>query len=276
MQILGTVWLGSRTAHYDRMRAFAADVLGLDVAQEQPGATVFTLSNGDAFEVFKPADEDHSHFPDHPVPGFLVADVAEARAELEAKGVEFVGEIQRGVPGENWGAAWTHFTAPDGNLYCLVSRHERHPGGRARAFRELRVCLRVADLDAALRTYEDGLGLTAVDTWTHPDGQRGALLAVTPASVELFDDAQWDFVDEHETGTIHGSAFALRAEVDDPRADADRAIAAGAIEAGPLTRVPWDQEVVRVVLHDGVHLSFSRLDDAERAERASERGLLPN
>jgi hypothetical protein len=39
--------------------------------------------------------------------------------------------------------------------------------------------------------------------------------------------------------------------------------------------VPWGQDVVRVALHDGVDLSFSVLDPAERAERSAQRGLLP-
>jgi len=83
MEILGLVWLGSRTSEYKRMRDFVADVLGLDVHMEQQDAVVFGLPNGDAFEVFKPTDTEHSHFS-HPVTGFLVADVDEARRELEA------------------------------------------------------------------------------------------------------------------------------------------------------------------------------------------------
>src|SRR5690625_2384534 len=133
MELLGLVWLGCRTAHYDKMRNFVADVLDLDIAMEQEDAVVFSFPNGDAFEVFKPTDTEHSHF-EHPVVGFLVADVRAAREKLERRGVEFVGEVHRGEPKENWGAEWSHFYAPDGHLYCLVSRFERHPGGLARNF----------------------------------------------------------------------------------------------------------------------------------------------
>lgn len=275
MKILGLVWLGSRTKNYQAMRDFTANVLQLDVSQEQENAVVFGLPNGDAFEVFKPSDEEHSHFT-HPVTAFLVENVDEARAEMESQGVKFVGDIHRGIPGENWGEAWTHFYAPDGNLYCLLSRPERHPGGEARSFHELRVCLKVDDLDAAIRLYEQGLGLKAVDVWEHPSGQRGALLAVCPAAIELFSQEQWDFVDDHEVGKRFDKDFALRIEVDDAQQAADRLVAAGAKQLAPQAHVPWGQDVVRVVVNDDVHLSASVLDDVERVQRSAQRGLLPN
>lgn len=274
MEILGMVWLGSKTKEYTRMRDFAANILGLDVAMEQANAVVFGLPNGDAFEVFKPGDEDHSHFS-HPVTGFLVADVDEARKEMESKGVEFVGEVHRGVAGENWGTAWSHFYAPDGNLYCLVSRAELHPGGQARSFRELRFCLRVDNLEAATAMYEKALGLKAVDVWEHPGGQRGALLAVCPAAIELFSNEQWAFVDEHEVGQQFDQDFALRIEVEDAGPAADALVAAGARQLGPQVHVPWGQDVVRVVMHDNIHMSVSVLDRQEQIERRQQRSLLP-
>lgn len=275
MEVLGLVWLGSRTNEYQRMRDFVADVLELDVHMEQQDAVVFSLPNGDAFEVFKPTDTEHSHFS-HPVTGFLVADVDVARRELEAKGVEFVGEIHRGVAGENWGAAWTHFHAPDGHLYCLVSRHERHPGGVARNFRELRFCMKVDDLDSAIRTYEEGLGMKATDVWEHPGGERGALFAVAPAAIELFSQEQWDFVDQHETGKTFGQDFALRVEADKVETVTEQLIKAGATQLGEKTDVPWGQQVIRLLMHDDVHMSVSVLDPQERVERAAQRALLPD
>lgn len=274
MEILGLVWLGSRTSNYEQMRDFAANVLELDVHMEQTDAVVFGLPNGDAFEVFKPTDTEHSHFS-HPVTGFLVADVDQARRELEAKGVEFVGEVHRGVSGENWGAAWTHFYAPDGNLYCLVSRHERHPGGKARHFRELRFCMKVEDLDSAIRIYEEGLGVKATEVWEHPGGERGALFAVVPAAIELFTQSQWDFVDKHEAAKKFNQPFALRVEVQQAEAVAQKLVDAGAVQMGEKTEVPWGQQVIRLIMHDDVHMSVSELEAGERAERAAQRALLP-
>ena len=54
------------------------------------------------------------------MPLFEVDDVHAARLELEAAGVEIVGE-----PGRDRNWEWIHFRAPDGNLYELASRLPR-------------------------------------------------------------------------------------------------------------------------------------------------------
>ena len=47
-----------------------------------------------------------------------VEDIVATRAEMEAKGVEFIGPT-RSDP-EN-GMDWTHFKAPDGHVYGLTT-----------------------------------------------------------------------------------------------------------------------------------------------------------
>ncbi|SEG88760.1 Glyoxalase-like domain-containing protein [Thermomonospora echinospora] len=276
MRVYGMAWVGSRTPRFESMRDFLADVVGLPVGLDQPDAVVFDLPDGDAFEVFKPTDTEHSFF-DHPVAGLLVDDVREARAELQAHGIEFIGDVHVGVE-TSWATEWSHFRAPDGHVYVLVSRPAAHPGGSRRAFDELRICLRVRDLDAAVRVYRDGLGLPIVDEWTHPGGQRGVLFAVAPAAIELFDEAQWDLVDDSETGSRHGRDHALRVEVRDEaelRALAARLAGAGAPAAGELVDTPWEQRCLRVAAPEGEQLTLFVLPDEERRVRESARRLLP-
>ena len=70
-----------------------------------------------------PGDPYYEFFGEHatgPVPLFEVDDVHAARLELEAAGVEIVGE-----PGRDSNWEWIHFRAPDGNLYELASRLPR-------------------------------------------------------------------------------------------------------------------------------------------------------
>ena len=88
-----------------------------------PGIEPFELPNGDVFEIVAPGVVG---LPDWECPkiDFLVEDVAAARAEMEAKGVEFVRPIES-TP--EVGFVWTHFRAPDGHLYGLTSI-EGHPG----------------------------------------------------------------------------------------------------------------------------------------------------
>lgn len=116
MRVRGIGWLGSRTERYEAMVRFATDVLGLTPASVSPDMAVFRLPDGDEFQLFGPANE-NLPFADQPVAAFLVDDVREARAEMEATGAEFLGPV------EEWGGhAWTYFRAPDGRVYELTHR----------------------------------------------------------------------------------------------------------------------------------------------------------
>lgn len=114
MHVRGIVWLGTRTARFDEMAAFAQDVLGLAARHREDGLAIFALENGDTFEIFDERHEGGGH-PDGVAGGFLVDDAAEAAAELKAKGLE-VSEV--GSAGE---FRWAYFKAPDGNLYEVTS-----------------------------------------------------------------------------------------------------------------------------------------------------------
>lgn len=118
MNVHGLAWLGTRTAEFDGMVAFLKDVLGLTAAIDEPGFAVFRLPNGDTVEVFGADDEHHGFFRTGPVAGFEVDDVAAAQAEMEAAGIEFFGKPTSSADGY----AWSHFRAPDGNVYEVMSR----------------------------------------------------------------------------------------------------------------------------------------------------------
>jgi catechol 2,3-dioxygenase-like lactoylglutathione lyase family enzyme len=112
-------WAGTRTERFADTVAFFRDVLGLQVVHDVAHQVVFALPDGALVEVFGPGDPDHDHFATGPVVGFLVDDVAAARAHLEKAGVELLGPLHHGpAPGE----AWAHFRAPDGNVYEVMSR----------------------------------------------------------------------------------------------------------------------------------------------------------
>ncbi len=279
MKIHGISWVGSRTSNYQAMRDFAADALGLKVEREQENAVVFGLPDGSALEVFKPTDNDHSFF-DHPVAGLIVDDVREARAELEAKGVEFIGEVHDGVE-DSWGTAWSHLRAPDGHIYVLISRpaltERSEPVVTKRRFDELRVCLKVKDIDEAVRVYRDGLGMEIVDDWTHPAGQRGVLFGVVPAAVELFDEAQWELVDDAELGRQVSGDHTLRVEVRD--VDEIESLAkvladVGVSRDGEVTQTPWEQNCLRMSTSEGEQLTLFTLPAEERVVREEARCVL--
>lgn len=275
MKVYGLAWVGSSSPNLDEMTTLFGDVLGLPVSNEQEDARVFALPDGSAVEVFKPTDLDHNFF-EHPVSGIVVDDVREVRAHMECAGIEFIGDVHDGVE-DSWATAWSHFRAPDGYMYVLVSKPELRPVETRQTFQELRICLRVKDLDAALRAYRDGLGLDVVDEWTHPTGQRGVLFGATYAAIELFDEAQWDLVDDAEVGEHLGLDHGLRIEVRD-RTDLAEAVtqltAAGAIVSGEVVETPWEQTCQRVTLPGGEQVSVSILPAQEASVRADHRARL--
>jgi len=124
MEVHGIAWLGVRTERFEEMADFLGRQLGLRKENGPPGTAVFKLLNGDTVEVFEADEPGHAHFTTGPVAGFLVDDVAVARAELEREGIEFLGPT--GVGG---GLAWAHFRGPDGNVYELTEDANREPGG---------------------------------------------------------------------------------------------------------------------------------------------------
>ncbi len=115
MKVKGIVWLGTRTDHFGPMVDFCNDVLGLSQTFIEPGFAIFDMPNGDRFELFGP-QQSLNTFMTHPVAGFLVDDIVAARAEMEEKGVEFIGPIE----GDSDDYKWSHFRAPDGFVYELT------------------------------------------------------------------------------------------------------------------------------------------------------------
>jgi hypothetical protein len=112
-------FLGVRVADRAQFEATVAvyrDLLGLVPFRNVRGRLAwFRLADGTEVHVYGPADKDHVAFGDRPCVGLVVDDVDSTRARLEAAGIEFLWETQRGG-----GAAWAHYRGPDGGLYELV------------------------------------------------------------------------------------------------------------------------------------------------------------
>ena len=113
MQVEDFVDIPSRDV--ERSVAFYRDVIGLPQNPHEP--TEFEAANV-TLAIWKPEDQG-VEFPKSAAHGIAlrVADVAAARAELEAKGVEFVGERDSGV------CNMAFFTDPDGNSLILHRRY---------------------------------------------------------------------------------------------------------------------------------------------------------
>jgi hypothetical protein len=93
MKIKGIVWLGTRTSNFDAMVNLYQNIMGLDITHQEPGFVVMDLPKGDRVEVFGEASSYNTFFT-NPVSGFLVDDIASARAEMESQGIEFIGPTE--------------------------------------------------------------------------------------------------------------------------------------------------------------------------------------
>ena len=102
----------------ERSIAFYRDVLELPQNPHEP--TEFEAGNV-TLALWRPEDQgvEFSSGASHGI-ALRVADVTAARAELEAKGVEFIGERDSGV------CNMAFFTDPDGNSLILHRRYAPH------------------------------------------------------------------------------------------------------------------------------------------------------
>lgn len=123
MEVKGIIWIGSATEDLAATTKFFADVLGMPVLSDVAGFSRLRASNGDRIELFGPDSLEHDQLDTGPVAGLWVDDASEARAELEAAGVDDLTELETGPDGHRW----FYFRAPDGNFYEMCEHPEPRP-----------------------------------------------------------------------------------------------------------------------------------------------------
>jgi catechol 2,3-dioxygenase-like lactoylglutathione lyase family enzyme len=116
MEVTGLGWLGIRTDRFEETVTFFREVLRLRVVRQERDVVGFAFPDGAELEVWRPEDRFHDFFTTGPVVGFRVDNVEEARARMEASGIEFLTSVQRSER-----AAWSHFRGPDGNVYEIIA-----------------------------------------------------------------------------------------------------------------------------------------------------------
>jgi catechol 2,3-dioxygenase-like lactoylglutathione lyase family enzyme len=118
VEFTGLGWLGVRTERFEETVRFFRNVMGLQQIRQDSDVVVgFAFPDGTEVEVWRPEDEFHAFFGTGPVVGFRVEDFDDARARMEAEGIEFLGPVQRSEK-----AAWVHFRGPDGNVYEVIGQ----------------------------------------------------------------------------------------------------------------------------------------------------------
>ncbi len=168
MEITGVDFVAVPSTDWKRSRAFYVDTLGL--RPDATGQAEFWVGQT-CFGIYEPttfglefAPQTTAHLALH------VDDVATARAELEAKGVEFQGEtFDTGV------CHMAFFSDPDGNALMLHHRYAPREGGRDMITVERSdfVSVPVTDLERSTAFYRDTLGLEQVGHGGWPEFQLG-------------------------------------------------------------------------------------------------------
>jgi len=122
MQVEQVDFVSVLTQDIPRAKAFYGETLGLPIETEGENDLEFTLGQV-TLDVFNPASIGQEFAPTPAGIAIRVPDVAAARAELEAKGVRFDGEIvDSGV------CHFAFFKDPDGNALMLHRRYAPREG----------------------------------------------------------------------------------------------------------------------------------------------------
>jgi methylmalonyl-CoA/ethylmalonyl-CoA epimerase len=120
---------------------------------------------------------------------------------------------------------------------------------------ELRVALTVENFDQALAFYRDALGLEQIADWSSATG-RVVVLEAGRATLELFDNAQAEAVDEIEAGRRVSGTVRFAVQVEDSAQVAERLVAAGAERVAKPVIAPWGDRNARVKAPDGMQLTL--------------------
>ncbi|MEO8358262.1 MAG: VOC family protein [Chloroflexota bacterium] len=120
---------------------------------------------------------------------------------------------------------------------------------------ELRVALTASDYDRLVKFYCDGLGLEPAAIWNNGQGQA-LILNMGNATLELFDEAQAQTIDEIEAGQRISGQIRFALQVPDLNAAMERLLAHGATLVHPPVITPWGDHNVRFQDPDGVQITL--------------------
>ena len=120
---------------------------------------------------------------------------------------------------------------------------------------ELRVAVTTADYERLLKFYTIGLGIDPAQFWQNGDG-HAAILNLGCATLEIFDEAQAQTIDEIEVGQRVSGPVRFALQVPDLQAALDRLLAHGVKLVHPPVQTPWGDYNVRLQDPDGLQVTL--------------------
>ena len=131
---------------------------------------------------------------------------------------------------------------------------------------ELRVALTTSDYERLVKFYCAGLGIEPAAIWNNGQGQA-LVLNMGNATLEIFDEAQAETIDQIEVGRRISGQIRFALQVPDLKAAMERLLAHGATLVHPPITTPWGDYNVRLQDPDGMQITlFQILDNKEQSK----------
>lgn len=123
---------------------------------------------------------------------------------------------------------------------------------------ELRVALTTHDYERSIKFYCAGLGLEPAQIWNNGQG-RALILNMGHATLEIFDEAQAQTIDQIETGQRMSGQIRFALQVPDLKTAMERLLAHGATLVHPPVLTPWGDYNVRLQDPDGMQITLFQI-----------------
>ena len=128
---------------------------------------------------------------------------------------------------------------------------------------ELRVALTTQDYERLTKFYCEGLGLEPAAIWNNDQG-KALVLDMGKGTLELFDEAQAEIVDQIEAEQRISGQIRFAIQVPDVKAAMERSLAHGAALVHPPVITPWGDYNVRLQDPDGMQITLFQVPNEQR------------
>lgn len=128
---------------------------------------------------------------------------------------------------------------------------------------ELRVALTTLDYERSVKFYSEGLGIEPAQFWNNGQG-RALILELGSATLEIFDEAQAQAIDQIETGQRVSGQIRFALQVPDLNAAMERLLEHGATLVHAPVITPWGDRNVRLQDPNGMQITLFQAPDSSR------------
>jgi len=129
---------------------------------------------------------------------------------------------------------------------------------------ELRVAVTTRDYERLVDFYCAGLGLEPAALWQNGDG-HALILEMGRATLEVFDEAQAETIDQLEAGKRISGPIRFALQVPDLQAAMERLLAHGATLVHEPVMTPWGDYNVRLQDPDGMQITLFQTTHKENS-----------